>query len=87
MFILHNGIFQLENQVLFLHEEFSKQVAFPRKALETEFSYFDSIFGDEMNGIDVTHKHVWIQVWATTPLIYQKISKIPYDQSCLDRRC
>lgn len=52
----------MENQVLFLHEEFSKQVAFPRKALETEFSYFISTYGDEMHGIDVTHKLSWIQV-------------------------
>ena len=52
----------MENQVLFLHEEFSKQIAFPRKALETEFSYFTSALGREMHGTDVTHKLSWIQV-------------------------
>lgn len=55
-------LLQLENQVLFLHEEFSKQVAFPRKALETEFSYYEQQFGDEMYGTDVTHKLSWLDV-------------------------
>ncbi|XP_067932003.1 protein unc-80 homolog isoform X2 [Watersipora subatra] len=55
----------MENQVLFLHEEFNKQAAFPRKALETEFSYFVSGLGDEMQGIDVTHKMCWVQFLNT----------------------
>ena len=53
--------------MLFLHEEFSKQVAFPRKALETEFSYYGNklspdVYGTEVHGTDVMHKLAWLEV-------------------------
>ncbi|XP_071097692.1 protein unc-80 homolog [Haliotis cracherodii] len=53
---------QIQNHVSFLHEEFLKHPAFPRKALEAEFDMYHGPWGKELYGMDTLHKYTWTKL-------------------------
>eukprot|EP00105_Crassostrea_gigas_P024973 XP_011445404.1 PREDICTED: protein unc-80 homolog isoform X2 [Crassostrea gigas] len=56
---------KIQNHVSFLHEEFMKLPAFPRKALEAEFSLYNGKGGEEIYGLDTLHKLSWVKLIDT----------------------
>ncbi|XP_015761100.1 PREDICTED: protein unc-80 homolog [Acropora digitifera] len=58
-----------QKHISFLHEEFSRQISFPRKALDCDFSlYAGGPKGKELAALDVIHKSVWVKVSSCSSL-------------------
>ncbi|CAH3019143.1 unnamed protein product [Porites evermanni] len=52
-----------QKHISFLHGEFSRQISFPRKALDCDFSlYAGGSKGRELAALDVIHKSVWVKL-------------------------
>ncbi|PFX29002.1 protein unc-80 homolog isoform X2 [Stylophora pistillata] len=72
-----------QKHISFLHGEFSRQISFPRKALECDFSlYAGGTKGSELAALDVIHKSVWVEL--ITSLFQSMYTDFPWSSTDLN---